>query len=85
MADIPSKSQIRGGVCVSVETKGNQRTGSLTDGTVNEILTSSEFHPHASVMLQSATDRKIKVFLTASSSDALEKDEDWINCCPESN
>ncbi len=58
MADIPGRSQIRKGVCVSIETKENQRTGNLTDGTVNEILTSSEFHPPASVMLQSVTDIK---------------------------
>ncbi len=33
----------------------------------------------ASVMLQSVSDQKMKVFLTALSSDVLEKDEDWIN------
>ncbi len=33
----------------------------------------------ASVMLQSITDQKMKVFLTALSSDVLERDEDWIN------
>ena len=33
----------------------------------------------ASVMLQSVSDQKMKVFLTALSSDVLERDEDWIN------
>ena len=33
----------------------------------------------ASVMASSVSDQKMKVFLTAVSSDVLEKDEDWIN------
>ena len=33
----------------------------------------------ASKMLQSVTDHKMKMFLTAVTSDALERDEDWIN------
>ena len=33
----------------------------------------------ASVMLQSVSDQKMKVFLTALSSDVLDRDEDWIN------
>ena len=33
----------------------------------------------ASVMLHSVTDLKMKLFLTAISSDTLERDEDWIN------
>ncbi len=33
----------------------------------------------ASVMLQSVSDQRMKVFLTALSSDVLERDEDWIN------
>ena len=33
----------------------------------------------ASVMLQSVTDMNMKIFLTAISSDTLERDEDWIN------
>ena len=33
----------------------------------------------AKTMLQSVTDQKMKIFLTAVSSDTLERDEDWIN------
>ncbi len=33
----------------------------------------------ASVMLQNVTDQKMKIFLTAVATDALERDEDWIN------
>ncbi len=33
----------------------------------------------ASALLQNVTDQKMKVFLTAVSSDTLERDEDWIN------
>ena len=33
----------------------------------------------ASKMLQNITDQKMKIFLTALSSDTLERDEDWIN------
>ena len=33
----------------------------------------------ASVMLKSVTDQKMKIFLTALTTDTLERDEDWIN------
>ncbi len=46
MAILPTREQIKKGDSVLIVTKENQRTGNLTDGTVNEILTSSEFHPH---------------------------------------
>ncbi len=46
MADIPTKNQISIGGTVSIETKQDQRTGRLIQGTVAEILTSSESHPH---------------------------------------
>ena len=43
---IPPRSEIRKGLPVGVETKADQGTGRLTHGTVAEILTSSETHPH---------------------------------------
>lgn len=46
MTNIPTKSQIKVGSKVSVETKENQGTGNLTSGIVKDILTSSEIHPH---------------------------------------
>ena len=46
MPDLPRKSQIKIGKSVSIETKQDQRTGKLTKGIVESILTSSESHPH---------------------------------------
>ena len=43
---IPSRSEIKRGLHVGVETKADQGTGRLTYGTVADILTSSEAHPH---------------------------------------
>ena len=43
---IPNRNQIKKGKNVSIETKENQGTGKLTNGTVENILTSSESHPH---------------------------------------
>ena len=42
----PVRDQIRKGCRVGIETKADQGTGRLMDGTVREILTSSKFHPH---------------------------------------
>ncbi len=46
MAILPTREQIKKGDSVLIVTKENQRTGSLTDGIVGEILTSSYSHPH---------------------------------------
>ena len=43
---MPNKNQIKKGQKVSIETKDNQGTGNLTSGIIEEILTSSESHPH---------------------------------------
>ncbi len=42
----PNRNQIKIGARVSIETKKNQGTGKLTEGTVKTILTSSQIHPH---------------------------------------
>ena len=46
MDKIPSKKDIQKGTNVSIETKSDQGTDRLTEGTVDKILTNSESHPH---------------------------------------
>lgn len=46
MVEYPTRRQIALGSTVSIETKENQGSGLFTVGIVNEILTSSESHPH---------------------------------------
>jgi len=61
MAPVPRRSDIRRGGRVSVETKADQGTGRLTDGTVDRILTRSESHPHGiKVRLQDGTVGRVK-------------------------
>ncbi len=75
MADIPNRNQIKKGISVSIETKKNQRTGNLTDGTVDKILTSSEFHPHGiKVRLEDGQVGRVKSVISAEKSkDELSK------------
>ena len=44
--NVPNRSQIKIGGRVWIEIKQNQGTGKLTEGTVKEILTRTELHPH---------------------------------------
>ena len=61
MSRYPTKSQIDVGSTVSIETKENQGSRILTDGTVHEILTSAEFHPHGiKVRLQDGQIGRVK-------------------------
>ncbi|MGY5149024.1 MAG: YwbE family protein [Candidatus Nitrosopumilus sp. bin_68KS] len=46
MVDIPPRDKISIGTPVQIILKKDQRTGSLTNGTVKRILTSSNYHPH---------------------------------------
>ena len=46
LLSVPTKAQIKKGSSVSIETKKDQGTGNITTGIVEEILTSSEFHPY---------------------------------------
>jgi len=41
-----ARKDIKLGMKVSIEQKKDQRTGALTEGTVNDILTNSATHPH---------------------------------------
>jgi len=40
------RTSVRPGLRVSVVLKADQRSGKLTDGVVQDILTSSSVHPH---------------------------------------
>ncbi|HUT06677.1 MAG TPA: YwbE family protein [Nitrosopumilaceae archaeon] len=46
MNSIPSKNKIKIGFIVQIVQKQDQRSGSLTEGKVKRILTSSNVHPH---------------------------------------
>ncbi|XUW99808.1 MAG: YwbE family protein [Dehalogenimonas sp.] len=45
MSDI-NRSDLKPGVRVSIVQKADQKTGRLTEGVVQDILTSSATHPH---------------------------------------
>lgn len=44
--DAKSKEDIKPGVKVAIVLKKDQRTGKLTEGIVQTILTNSKYHPH---------------------------------------
>jgi len=52
-----NRSDVKIGATVKIVLKADQRTGKLTEGTVDKILTNSSYHPHGiKVML---TDRQV--------------------------
>jgi len=56
-----TRSEIRPGMKVRVVEKQNQRTGKLTEGVVQRLLTKSEFHPHGiKVMLENGIVGRVK-------------------------
>jgi uncharacterized repeat protein (TIGR03833 family) len=60
-----TRANIRPGLRVRVVEKQNQRTGKLTDGTVQKILTNSPDHPHGiKVMLDNGIVGRVKEILT---------------------
>jgi uncharacterized repeat protein (TIGR03833 family) len=59
--DGQTRSQIQPGMRVRVVEKQNQRTGKLTEGIVQRILTNSPTHPHGiKVMLDSGIVGRVK-------------------------
>lgn len=59
------RNSISQGARVEVVQKQDQRTGALTEGTVDRILTSSSFHPHGiKVRLTDGTVGRVKSILT---------------------
>jgi uncharacterized repeat protein (TIGR03833 family) len=59
--DGQTRSNIQPGMRVRVVEKQNQRTGQLTEGTVQRILTNSPHHPHGvKVMLENGVVGRVK-------------------------
>jgi uncharacterized repeat protein (TIGR03833 family) len=59
--DGQTRSQIQPGMKVRVVEKQNQRTGALTEGVVQRILTKSPTHPHGiKVMLENGIVGRVK-------------------------
>jgi len=62
-----TRSEIQPGMRVRVVEKQNQRTGKLTEGVVQRILTKSPTHPHGiKVMLDSGIVGRVKEIVTHS-------------------
>lgn len=62
--DGKNKSDIKIGDEVSIVLKEDQRTGKLTEGVVQNILTKSAFHPHGiKVRLESGEVGRVKKVL----------------------
>ena len=61
-----TRSQIQTGMKVRVVEKQNQRTGKLTEGVVQRILTNSPTHPHGiKVMLENGIVGRVKEIVTS--------------------
>jgi len=61
MMDGRTRSQIQPGMKVRVVEKQNQRSGKLTEGIVQRILTKSPNHPHGiKVMLENGIVGRVK-------------------------
>jgi len=59
--DGTKRSSIRPGIRVSIVLKKDQRSGKLTEGIVQDILTSSPTHPHGiKVRLQNGDVGRVK-------------------------
>jgi uncharacterized repeat protein (TIGR03833 family) len=65
MTDGRTRSQIQPGMKVRVVEKQNQRTGKLTEGIVQRLLTKSPTHPHGiKVMLENGIVGRVKDILS---------------------
>jgi uncharacterized repeat protein (TIGR03833 family) len=61
-----NRSDIKPGMTVRVVEKQNQRSGKLTEGVVQRILTNSPHHPHGiKVMLSSGVVGRVKEIVVA--------------------
>lgn len=64
MSDGRNRQSIHIGQSVEVVKKRDQRSGNLTEGIVQKILTNSKFHPHGiKVMLESGEVGRVKNIL----------------------
>lgn len=58
---ITNRTDIKQGIHVKVVQKQDQRSGKLTDGVVQKILTNASYHPHGiKVMLESGIVGRVK-------------------------
>jgi len=58
------RKNIQPGLSVAIVQKQHQRSGQLTEGTVKDILTNSNFHPHGiKVRLESGIVGRVKRIL----------------------
>jgi len=65
MTDGRTRSQLQPGMKVRVVEKQNQRTGKLTEGIVQRLLTKSPTHPHGiKVMLENGIVGRVKDILS---------------------
>ncbi|MGA8264056.1 MAG: YwbE family protein [Ignavibacteriaceae bacterium] len=56
-----NRSEIKPGLRVKIVLKQDQRTGKLTEGIVEDVLTNSSFHPHGiKVRLESGEIGRVK-------------------------
>jgi uncharacterized repeat protein (TIGR03833 family) len=61
------RANVRPGLVVRVVEKQNQRTGKLTEGVVQKLLTKSPDHPHGiKVMLENGIVGRVKEILSVS-------------------
>ncbi len=62
--DGTKRANIRSGITVNIVLKQDQRTGTLTEGVVRDILTKSPTHPHGiKVRLMSGEVGRVKEIL----------------------
>ena len=63
--DGTKRANIRSGITVKIVLKEDQRTGTLTEGVVRDILTNSPKHPHGiKVRLMSGEVGRVKEILS---------------------
>ena len=61
---VPSRSQISPGTVVNIVLKEHQRSGTLTEGVVERLLTKSPNHPHGiKVRLEDGQAGRVKEIL----------------------
>jgi uncharacterized repeat protein (TIGR03833 family) len=66
---LPVRSEIRPGARVQIVEKQNQRSGTLSEGVVARILTSSPTHPHGiKVMLEDGRVGRVTLLLAPATS-----------------
>jgi len=64
MATLPKRNDIRPGMRVQIIEKQNQRSGVLTEGVVERLLTKSPSHPHGiKVMLADGKVGRVQTIL----------------------